>query len=508
MLCAREYRWNDVPVDVRLRAQRGRRVADEAGGFACALVRALFPASPQVICVEERLALDPELVQAMRSHFRLPPEASVRVAFAPSIHVGKATMPLLGEGLRSYSWRRNDLAVRPSRLRGLHSPAAARCSWAVSTRASLAFGNAANVTYDSSGLPVINIRGFSQAPRRPSWLLVVLAFAVYRLLRRRAMRKMMAQPFGRDNLNKDIADFYDYRTAAWEVVWGEHLHHGLYFGPGGKKDRRLKGKEAQVETMRELLRIGGLDSPEALSDVEKPMILDVGCGIGGATRFLGRRFEKARVTGITLSPLQAHRATELNKEAGLDDRVANIECDALDMDFPDNTFDVVWSLESAEHIPDKHKLIDECMRVLKPGGTLVMLAWCLRESSPPLALHEQVSIRSIQREYCLPRLAPPSEYQNLMRRLGLRHVKEEDWTARAAPFWMEVARTAAASKKGWAMLRLYGWPLIRSALAMRHVIAAIRKGTFKLAAMTARKPTAAEVVAEEKLVAALKGDCK
>lgn len=477
------------------------------GIVACARVHAGDHSFGQETCVKERLALGLEPPQTMPSRFRPPPAASVRLAFAQPIVVGKTTSTVFGKRLRSYSWRSNALAARPFRLRGLLAAAASCRSRTITTCTSPAFGNAANVTRDSSGLPVINVRGFSQAPRRPSLLLVVLAFAVYRLLRRRAMRKMMAQPFGRDNLSKDIADFYDYRTAAWEVVWGEHLHHGLYFGPGGKKDRRLSGTEAQIETMRELLRIGELDGPEALSDVEKPMILDVGCGIGGATRFLGRRFEKACVTGITLSPVQAQRATEMNIEAGLDDRVVNIECDALDMDFPDNTFDVVWSLESAEHIPNKHKLIEECMRVLKPGGTLVMLAWCLRESFPPLALHEQVSIRSIQREYCLPRLAPPSEYQNLMRRRGLRRVKEEDWTARAAPFWMEVARTAAASKKGWAMLRKYGWPLIRSALAMRHVIAAIRKGTFKLAAMTATKPTAAEVIAEEKLVAALKGDC-
>lgn len=446
------------------------------------------------------------LHQAMGFHLLWPAAASQPTAFALPVVVGTPTTSSLAGGLHSCSQRCN-VAVGVSSHR--HVPRASTIpssSPVLSRFSSLAFGSRASVSYDSSGLPVINVSGFSH-PRRPSWLIVVFAFAVYRLLRRRAMRRMMAKPFGRDDLNKDIAEFYDYRTAAWEVVWGEHLHHGLYFGRGGKKERRLKGQEAQVETMQELLRIGNLDGADALSDVERPMILDVGCGIGGATRFLGRKFEKACVTGITLSPVQAQRATVLNKEAGLDDRVANIECDALDMDFPDNTFDVVWSLESAEHIPDKYKLIQECMRVLKPGGTLVMLAWCLRESFPPLALHEQVSIRSIQREYCLPRLAPPSEYQNLMRRFGLRHVEEEDWTARAAPFWMEVARTAAASKKGWAMLRKYGWPLIRSALAMRHVIAAIRKGTFKLAAMTAKKPTGAEVVAEQLRLEAMKGDC-
>lgn len=353
------------------------------------------------------------------------------------------------------------------------------------------------------GLYTLDIPGLT--PRRPSALLILaavvaLGVVVRRVLQRRAVAGGDGAGGGR--LNKDIADFYDLRTSAWEDVWGEHLHHGLYFGKGGRKDRPLRGVEAQIETMRELLRIGGLDA------AAKPgHILDVGCGIGGATRFLGETFPDARVTGITLSPVQAARATELNAAAGLDDRVANMVLDALDMDFPDGTFDIVWSLESAEHIPDKHMLVSECMRVLKPGGTLVMLAWCLRESSPKLVLKEKAAIRGIQREYCLPRLAPPSEYQNLMRRLGLRGVKHEDWTARAAPFWWEVAFSAGASRKGWAQLLKFGWPLVRSALAMRYVIGAIRMGTFKLAAMTARKPTREEFEVEEKKMALLKGDC-
>lgn len=32
---------------------------------------------------------------------------------------------------------------------------------------------------------------------------------------------------------------------------------------------------------------------------------------------------------------------------------------ALEMQFPDNSFDLVWACESAEHMPDKKKYIDE-----------------------------------------------------------------------------------------------------------------------------------------------------
>jgi len=48
------------------------------------------------------------------------------------------------------------------------------------------------------------------------------------------------------------------------------------------------------------------------------------------------------------------------------------------MPFADASFDLVWSLESGEHMPDKVKFLQECYRVLKPGGTLIMVTWCHR----------------------------------------------------------------------------------------------------------------------------------
>jgi SAM-dependent methyltransferase len=72
------------------------------------------------------------------------------------------------------------------------------------------------------------------------------------------------------------------------------------------------------------------------------------------------------------------RATELAKEQG----VTNAEflvMDALDMQFPDNSFDYVWACESGEHMPDKKRYIEEMTRVLKPGGKIVVATWCQRD---------------------------------------------------------------------------------------------------------------------------------
>ena len=90
-------------------------------------------------------------------------------------------------------------------------------------------------------------------------------------------------------------------------------------------------------------------------------ILDVGCGIGGSARYLAQKFN-SDANGVTLSPAQAARATELTRVAGLSERVTFDVCDALDLKFKDAAFDFIWSLESGEHMPDKRHLAAHLFR--------------------------------------------------------------------------------------------------------------------------------------------------
>jgi MPBQ/MSBQ methyltransferase len=104
------------------------------------------------------------------------------------------------------------------------------------------------------------------------------------------------------------------------------------------------------------------------------------CGIGGTSRYIAKKLgPKAHVTGITLSPNQVKRAQQLAVEQGVGDNTQFTVMNALAMDFPDNSFDIVWACESGEHMPDKEKYIQEMMRVLKPGGKYVMATWCQRD---------------------------------------------------------------------------------------------------------------------------------
>lgn len=98
-------------------------------------------------------------------------------------------------------------------------------------------------------------------------------------------------------------------------------------------------------------------------------------------RYLAKKFgNNASVTGITLSQVQVDRATKLASDQNVPNAKFQL-MDALDMTFPDNTFDLVWACESGEHMPDKKKYVEEMTRVLKPGGKLVIATWCQRDDA-------------------------------------------------------------------------------------------------------------------------------
>ncbi|MFC2072737.1 class I SAM-dependent methyltransferase [Chloroflexota bacterium] len=107
-----------------------------------------------------------------------------------------------------------------------------------------------------------------------------------------------------------------------------------------------------------------------LPQLEKPRILDVGCGSGIPTMELAR-LSQGEVIGIDIDQPALDKLTSKIKEAGLTDRVQAVNCSILDMDFPDGSFDIIWSEGSIYAIGFESGL-REWRRFLKPGGFIIV----------------------------------------------------------------------------------------------------------------------------------------
>ena len=120
-----------------------------------------------------------------------------------------------------------------------------------------------------------------------------------------------------------------------EHYWGEHIHLG-YYTPSEREAGYLKKdfKKAKIDFVDAMLSFAAPSRPPR-------RILDVGCGIGGTSRLLAAKFPEASVQGITLSSAQVMRATQLAAAQGLEN-VAFRVMDALNIEYEEGTFDLVW----------------------------------------------------------------------------------------------------------------------------------------------------------------------
>jgi SAM-dependent methyltransferase len=102
-------------------------------------------------------------------------------------------------------------------------------------------------------------------------------------------------------------------------------------------------------------------------------VLDVGCGSGAHDRYLVARTDRANpIVAIDHSPYMIREARAIAERDDLDEIIDFQEGNAEALPFPDNSFDVVFSVTVMEEV-DADKMLLEMVRVAKPGGRVGVL---------------------------------------------------------------------------------------------------------------------------------------
>jgi tocopherol O-methyltransferase len=224
-------------------------------------------------------------------------------------------------------------------------------------------------------------------------------------------------------LNAAVEKYYDTTLDLYEELWGEHVHHGFWEPgerPGDSDDRHA----ATDRLVRELVGFSGIPAGSR--------VLDVGCGIGGPALYLAGPHGCA-VEGITLSAAQAARANEKAQAAGLGERARFVQRDALSTGYADGSFDAIWALESLMHIPDRPAFFAETMRLLRPGGTLAIGTWSVRDGD--LTDKERQLVDQILRHQVMPSFSSLEEHERLALAAGYTDVSFVDWSDNVANSW-------------------------------------------------------------------------
>jgi ubiquinone/menaquinone biosynthesis C-methylase UbiE len=167
-------------------------------------------------------------------------------------------------------------------------------------------------------------------------------------------------------------------------------------------------------------------------------VLDVGCGLGGAARFVASRYG-SRVTGIDLTAEYVETGNALCKWVRLDPLISLQQGSALSMPFAEGNFDGAYMLHVGMNIEDKEKLAAEVARVLRPGS-LFGIYDVMRTGPGKLAFPVPWAATAD-----LSAVAEPERYKKALQRAGFAVIAERNRRDFALGFFADLrAKTAAA----------------------------------------------------------------
>ena len=141
--------------------------------------------------------------------------------------------------------------------------------------------------------------------------------------------------------------------------------------------------DSNIHTMESVYGTGFLSpgGAEEVAEIVAPLgiegaeVLDVGCGLGGASIALARNHGAAHVTGVDIEAAVLARAETLVAESGLSERVTLREVTPGPLPLDDGRFDIVYASAVTCHVEDLLPFFTEMRRVLRPGGHFTGGEW-------------------------------------------------------------------------------------------------------------------------------------
>ena len=214
----------------------------------------------------------------------------------------------------------------------------------------------------------------------------------------------------------DIRRYYDRHSASF-VRFGQgrgSIHRAVWGAGTRTRDDAFHYVEDQIATL--IRRF-----PSSSTAVH---VVDLGCGIGASLCYLAEQVP-IRGSGITLSPSQAAMAREVVADRGLSGRVECLEGDYCALPASIMPADLAYAIESFVHGPDPARFFDQCRRLLKPGGLLVICDDMKTGVVSPAATQ---AIDEFTRGWHINTLLERDALIRLAREAGFEHESTQDLT--------------------------------------------------------------------------------
>ena len=212
---------------------------------------------------------------------------------------------------------------------------------------------------------------------------------------------------------------YDGVTDAWKYILGDNLHYGYF----DSSDIPLeKATNALIEKLAALAKLNDCSS-----------VLDVGCGTGTPAFYLYEKFG-CSIAGISISPRGVEIAEEKCRAKQYSGKIKFYVKDALDNGFAENSFDIVWVMESSHLMRNKIKLFEENYRVLKKNGCMLLCDLILINEFSVLDIYKyQKELATLEKSFGKAKMETLEFYKTKMLKQGFQDIEVIDISNKAFP---------------------------------------------------------------------------
>lgn len=270
--------------------------------------------------------------------------------------------------------------------------------------------------------------------------------------------------------NGDVSAYY--RRSHWLYSWFWYsstslaMHYGYWEGETKNHDEALLNQYKYV-VEKGKIRAG-------------MRVLDAGCGVGGGAIFIAKHTQ-AQCVGIGIVADQVERARYLAGKHKVRQLCRFKVADFTHTGFEDDSFDVVYAIESACHAYPKARFLREMMRVLKPGGIMVINdGYCRRK---PIDKREAIIVENFCEGWKLAELIEISKMRKEVEAVGFGRVVVEDMTAKVGKSLRRMSFLVR-------LARPFTWikSVAENVQSMTASILGVERGLFGYYSITARKP--------------------
>lgn len=283
-----------------------------------------------------------------------------------------------------------------------------------------------------------------------------------------------------------IRSHYQLGTLFYRLLWGPHIHHGLWRDTQSAPDPLMSGRsvgsespyKAQCQLTDTLAELAGITAEDR--------VVDIGCGMGGSSIRLAKN-RKCHVTGVTLSPIQRRWAAVSSKLKCVGGRTRFLAEDAEQVVFEPSSFDVMWCVECTEHLFDKQEFFNRAATWLRPGGRMAICVWFEGEDTSQPGHRKQCE--EVCERFVCPSLATREDYVGWITGNGLQIRYNADWTEQVARTW-EICKRRVQRTGVRHLARVLDREQVDFIDGFDALLDAYRSGAMQYGAIVAEKPVA------------------